>query len=233
MTSHRPHLVILSGAGMSAESGLKTFRDNDGLWETHRVEEVATPEAFARDPELVMRFYNLRRAQLKEARPNRGHEIIAELEEDFDVTVITQNVDDLHERAGSTKVIHLHGELAKVRPISGEGQPVAWTEDLNIGDLDENGIQLRPHIVWFGEPVPMIEAAAGEVASANVVVIVGTSMQVYPAAGLVSFAPPSAPVYYVDPSPAVSWELRSRDIHYVKKGAGKGMETVAKALRDG
>ena len=228
-----PHLVVLSGAGMSAESGVKTFRDNNGLWEEHRVEDVATPQAFARDPELVMRFYNLRRAQLATVEPNRGHRIIAELERDYRVSIVTQNVDDLHERAGSTHVLHLHGELTKVRPVDRENDIRPWQGDLKIGDTDGRGVQLRPHVVWFGEAVPAIEEAAGVVATANVIVIVGTSMQVYPAAGLVSYAPPTARIFYVDPRPAVSYELQSRDITYVKKGAGEGMETVCGALAEG
>jgi NAD-dependent deacetylase len=227
----KKHLVVLSGAGVSAESGLKTFRDSNGLWEEHRVENVATPEAFARDPQLVMRFYNLRRAQLKTAKPNVGHKLIAALEDDYKVTVITQNVDDLHERGGSTNVIHLHGELTKVRPVGG-GPQVQWDGDLKIGDLDENGEQLRPHIVWFGEAVPEIERAAEITQSADAVIIVGTSLQVYPAAGLVSFAPASAPVIYIDPAPAVSYELRNREnLHVLEMGGSEGMEAARELLR--
>ncbi|WP_371930973.1 Sir2 family NAD-dependent protein deacetylase [Lewinella sp. JB7] len=221
----RPHVVVLSGAGVSAESGLRTFRDSDGLWEEHRVEDVATPEAFARDPELVMRFYNLRRAQLKSARPNVGHKLIAALEAEYAVTVVTQNVDDLHERAGSTRVIHLHGELTKVRPVSGDGPERPWEGDLAIGDLDDDGVQLRPHIVWFGEDVPLIREAAEIVQGADAVIIIGTSLQVYPAAGLVSFAPASAPVLYIDPAPAVGYELRGRkNLHVLEMGGSEGME---------
>ncbi len=227
----KKHVVVLSGAGVSAESGLKTFRDSNGLWEEHRVEDVATPEAFARNPALVMRFYNLRRAQLKTAKPNAGHRLIAALEEAYRVTVITQNVDDLHERAGSTDVIHLHGELTKVRPVSGDGGVRAWDGDLDLGHLDEAGVQLRPHIVWFGEDVPLIEPAALTVQTADAVVIVGTSLQVYPAAGLVSFAPASAPVLYIDPAPAVSYELRGRENLYVlEMGGSEGMERARELL---
>ncbi len=227
-----PHVVVLSGAGVSAESGLKTFRDSNGLWENHRVEDVATPEAFTRDPELVMRFYNLRRAQLKTAKPNVGHKLIAALEADYRVTVITQNVDDLHERAGSTEVVHLHGELTKVRPVSGGGGVRGWEGDLELGDLDATGVQLRPHIVWFGEEVPLIEKAALTVQTADAVIIVGTSLQVYPAAGLVRFAPASAPVLYIDPAPAVSYELRERaNLHLLEMGGSEGMERARELLK--
>ena len=229
----RPHLVILSGAGISAESGLRTFRDSNGLWEEHRVEDVATPEAFARDPDLVMRFYNLRRAQLLTARPNVGHRLIAALEEDYRVTVITQNVDDLHERAGSTDVWHLHGELTKVRPIDREDGESSWQGDLKLGDVDDRGVQLRPHIVWFGEAVPMIERAALALQTAAAVIIVGTSLRVYPAAGLVSFAPASAPVIYIDPAPAVSYELQVHEqLHVIEAGGSEGMERAIGLLRD-
>lgn len=227
------HLVILSGAGVSAESGLKTFRDSNGLWEEHRVEDVATPEAFARNPDLVMRFYNLRRAQLLTAKPNVGHKIIAALENDYRVTVITQNVDDLHERAGSTNVMHLHGELTKVRPTDREDGEQAWEGDLIIGDLDAHGTQLRPHIVWFGEAVPMIERAAMAVQTADAVIIVGTSLQVYPAAGLIGFAPASAPILYIDPAPAVSYELESRrNLHLLEMGGSEGMERARGLLSE-
>ena len=225
------HVVVLSGAGVSAESGLKTFRDSNGLWEEHRVEDVATPEAFARNPELVMRFYNLRRAQLKTAKPNVGHRLIAALETNYRVTVITQNVDDLHERGGSTRVIHLHGELTKARPVDDTEAVRDWDGDLLIGDVDENGVQLRPHIVWFGEDVPLIEQAALTVQTADAVIIVGTSLQVYPAAGLIGFAPATAPVFYIDPAPAVGYELRGRgNLHVLEMGGSVGMERVLELL---
>lgn len=160
-------LVVLSGAGISAESGIKTFRSSDGLWENHRIEDVASPEGFARDPQLVLDFYNLRRRQLKEVQPNSAHKILAELEAFLDVTIITQNVDDLHERAGSTNIIHLHGELKKARPVDSLTPVITWENDLNLGDKDENGNQLRPHIVWFGEEVPEIIAAADEASKAD------------------------------------------------------------------
>ncbi|CAH1000801.1 NAD-dependent protein deacylase sirtuin-5, mitochondrial [Neolewinella maritima] len=225
------HVVVLSGAGISAESGLKTFRDSNGLWEEHRVEDVATPEAFARNPELVLRFYNLRRAQLKTAKPNVGHRLVAALEEDYRVTVITQNVDDLHERGGSTEVVHLHGELTKVRPVDSTEGVRSWDGDLLLGDLDDTGTQLRPHIVWFGEDVPLIEQAALTVQTADAVIIVGTSLQVYPAAGLLGFAPAPAPVVYIDPAPSVGYELRGREqLHVLEMGGSEGMERARELL---
>lgn len=192
-------LVVLSGAGISAESGIKTFRDSNGLWENYKIEEVASPEAFERNPQLVLDFYNLRRRQLKEVEPNEAHNILAELETDFDVHIITQNVDDLHERAGSTKVLHLHGELLKVRPKNANAPIISWTEDLNIGDCDPQGIQWRPHIVWFGEAVPAIEEATNICSQADIFLVIGTSLQVYPAAGLVQKIPRSCELYLIDP----------------------------------
>lgn len=194
-------IVVLSGAGMSAESGLKTFRDNDGLWNNHRVEEVATPEAWAADMDLVLEFYNQRRKQLLECEPNPGHYAIAALEEKYDVQIVTQNVDDLHERAGSNNVLHLHGELKKVRSSADPAlvfELDGW--ELKRGDTCPKGSQLRPHIVWFGEPVPNISMGAELTTTADILIIVGTSLQVYPAAGLVHYAPVSSPKYYVDPS---------------------------------
>ena len=225
-------IVILSGAGISAESGVKTFRDHNGLWENHRVEDVATPEGFAANPELVLKFYNQRRAQLGEVEPNAGHRICAELERDYEVVVVTQNVDDLHERAGSSRVIHLHGELKKVRPVDGNDPVLDWPGDLNPGDTDERGVQLRPHIVWFGESVPLLDLAAAEVGSANIVIIVGTSLQVYPAAGLVGYAHPNARIYYVDPNPAESYELQRRNIRTIALGGSAGLAVVRDELLD-
>jgi NAD-dependent deacetylase len=196
----KKHLVVLSGAGISAESGIATFRDSDGLWENHSIEDVATPQGFDRDPELVLRFYNERRAKLNSVKPNTGHEILAELEENFQVTIITQNVDNLHERAGSTKVIHLHGELTKARSSRNPNEIIEiGTKDIKIGDKSADGSQLRPHIVWFGEAVPMIELATEITASADILVVVGTSLQVYPAAGLVQCVGSDVPVYIIDP----------------------------------
>jgi NAD-dependent deacetylase len=201
MNTSRPRLVVLSGAGMSAESGIATFRGAGGLWEGHRVEEVASPEGFAAQPELVLEFYNQRRRQIVEARPNEGHFALARLEDLFDVHVITQNIDDLHERAGSTQVLHLHGEIRKARSTRDPRVVVNLPgSELSLGDFGPDGAQLRPHIVWFGESVPMIDPAMDLVQTADVVIVVGTSLQVYPAAGLVGYAPPSAPVHVVDPN---------------------------------
>ncbi|MFW5823970.1 MAG: SIR2 family NAD-dependent protein deacylase [Marinobacter sp.] len=196
----KDHVVVLTGAGISAESGLSTFRDSGGLWEKYSIEEVATPEAFARNPERVLGFYNQRRRQLAEVQPNAAHHALAELEERYRVTVITQNVDDLHERAGSTQVVHLHGELTKAR--SSEHPDLIYDRgygDIHLGDSCEQGSQLRPHVVWFGEAVPMIAKAAELVPQADHLLIVGTSLQVYPAAGLVELVDVDVPVTVIDP----------------------------------
>ena len=215
------HLVILSGAGISAESGIRTFRDSDGLWEEYDVMRVASIDGWHEDKELILRFYNERRKQLKNAEPNRGHQVIAELEKNFKVSVITQNVDNLHERAGSTNVLHLHGELTKVCSCNNKNLVTdIGYEDIHIGDKASDGAQLRPFIVWFGEAVPMIELAAEIVSSADILVIVGTSLQVYPAAGLVDFAIPGIPVYLIDPN-----EVQSRrKVVCIKEKASTGME---------
>ncbi|OEY65277.1 SIR2 family NAD-dependent protein deacylase [Marinobacter sp. X15-166B] len=216
----KEHIVVLTGAGVSAESGLSTFRDNGGLWEEHSVYEVATPEAFARDKELVLRFYNARRRQLATARPNAAHRLLAELEDRYRVSIVTQNVDDLHERAGSTRVLHLHGELTKARST---GYPDLvydiGFEDIQPDDTCEQGTALRPHIVWFGEDVPMIEVAAEVVASADHLLIVGTSLQVYPAAGLVHLVGDGVPVTVVDPGEPASVS-RAR---VIRKTASEGV----------
>jgi NAD-dependent deacetylase len=194
-------LVVLTGAGISAESGIATFRDSGGLWEGYKVEEVATPEGWAKNPEMVLEFYNQRRKKALEVKPNRGHEIIAELENHFEVTVVTQNVDNLHEKAGSSNVIHLHGSLFEARSSVDENliYPInGW--QLNLGDKCEKGSQLRPNIVWFGELVPMIEVAAGYASRADIFLIVGTSMVVYPAAGLIHYVPFDSPKFVVDPN---------------------------------
>jgi NAD-dependent deacetylase len=220
-------ITILTGAGVSAESGIATFRDSNGLWENHRVEDVASPEGFAHAPELVLSFYNLRRAQLHTVQPNEGHRLIAALEADYAVTVVTQNIDDLHERAGSTNIIHLHGELLKARPAAGDGFIVDWPGDIKLGDTDDKGVQMRPHIVWFGEHVPEIENAARVVLQADLIIIVGTSMQVYPAAGLVGYADDSVPVIYIDPKPTINHELKRRgNIHTIEMGGGEGMKVA-------
>ncbi len=195
-------LAILSGAGVSKESGINTFRDSNGLWEQYPVEDVASIDGWHRDRELVLKFYNARRQGLKDCEPNEAHRIIVELEKDFDVTVITQNVDNLHERAGSSKVIHLHGELTKARADGTDG-PVyeIGYKDINLGDTDEKGRQLRPHIVWFGEAVPMIETAAQIISQCDICLVIGTSLNVYPAAGLVNYISNGVPLYLIDPNP--------------------------------
>ncbi|MFV0566262.1 MAG: SIR2 family NAD-dependent protein deacylase [Flavobacteriaceae bacterium] len=200
----KKHIVALTGAGISAESGIKTFRDADGLWEGHDVMEVATPEGFANNPALVLNFYNQRRKQLLEVKPNAAHLGLAALESHYKVSIITQNVDDLHERAGSTNVIHLHGELLKARSTGNPNDIINCATDINLGDTCKNGFQLRPHIVWFGEAVPMMETAIKICETADILVIIGTSMQVYPAAGLIHYAPENTPVYFIDPNPALS-----------------------------
>lgn len=198
------HIVVLTGAGMSAESGLKTFRDAHGLWEGHEVIQVASAEGFASDPALVLDFYNQRRKQLFEVKPNTAHFDLALLERDYKTTIITQNVDNLHERAGSTNVIHLHGELTKIRSTGDSSDIKTWTTDLVLGDLCEKGHQLRPHIVWFGEAVPMIEKAITLCQTADIFIIIGTSMQVYPAASLMDFIPGDTPIFFIDPHPNIS-----------------------------
>lgn len=224
-------ICVLTGAGISQESGIKTFRDADGLWEGHDVQAVASPQGWHADQELVLDFYNQRRKQLKEVKPNGAHLLVAQLEENFEVVVITQNVDDLHERGGSSNIIHLHGELTKVRSIANEDLVYDWDGDLVTGDTGDDGQQLRPHIVWFGEQVPMLEKAAIEVSNADIVVIIGTSMQVYPAAGLVGYAPPHAAIYYIDPKPHISYELRNMaNLTLIEEKAIAGMEQLVSLL---
>lgn len=223
------HLVFLTGAGMSAESGISTFRDSNGLWENHALEDVATPEGFEKNPALVLKFYNARRKQLFEVEPNKGHQLISELEKDFKVSIVTQNVDDLHERAGNSEVWHLHGELRKVRSTSNPDLVYKWTKDLNLGDKCEKGSQLRPHIVWFGEQVPMMDKAIDIVTSADVIVIIGTSLQVYPAAGLMDYARKDCPVFYIDPNPSIE---SSNRVEVISKTASEGMkEFIEKHLQ--
>jgi NAD-dependent deacetylase len=222
-------LVVLSGAGISAESGIKTFRDADGLWEGHDIMEVASPIGFAKNPELVLDFYNKRRAQLLEVQPNAAHKILAELEQSFDVHIITQNVDDLHERAGSTNVIHLHGELLKVKSIYNEQIILDWKKDLFLGDVDKFGNQLRPHIVWFGEDVPAMEKALEIVEQADVLLVIGTSLQVYPAAGLINYVNQNIPVYYIDPKPATIYDLPN-PLEIMPFSATEGMKIIREKL---
>ncbi|WP_400079584.1 SIR2 family NAD-dependent protein deacylase [Winogradskyella sp. R77965] len=224
----KKHIVVLTGAGMSAESGVKTFRDHDGLWEGHDVMKVASPEGFRQNPELVLDFYNQRRRQLKDVKPNEAHKDIAYLEQDFKVTVITQNVDDLHERAGSTDVLHLHGELRKIRSTGNYNDIKVWTEDINLGDLCEKGYQLRPHIVWFGEDVPEIETAVKICYAADILVIIGTSMQVYPAASLMDYVQPDTPIFYIDPKPA---SVNTTSVTVISKSATEGVKDLIELLK--
>ncbi|MBC9797307.1 SIR2 family NAD-dependent protein deacylase [Sinomicrobium weinanense] len=196
-------IVVLTGAGISAESGINTFRDANGLWEGHDIMEVASPEGFRKDPALVLDFYNKRRRQLFEVGPNTAHYALADLQEVYQVSIITQNVDDLHERAGSKNVVHLHGELLKARSTFDEDLVYDWKKDIHIGDFCEHHHQLRPHIVWFGEAVPMMDKAISEVADADILMVIGTSMQVYPAAGLVHYTQKNIPVYFIDPKPNI------------------------------
>ncbi len=217
-------LVVLTGAGISAESGISTFRDSGGLWEGHDVNEVATPEGFAANPTLVLDFYNQRRRQLLEVQSNEAHRLLAHLQKRFHVVIITQNVDDLHERAGSHNVIHLHGELLKSRGVDNPLVTYPCTGDIKVGDKSPTGAQLRPHIVWFGEEVPMLDQAIEEVYTADVLMIIGTSLQVYPAAGLMNYRKEGTPVFYIDPNPS----LHSRgDLTVIAQKASTG---VAKAI---
>lgn len=232
----KKRIVVLTGAGVSAESGISTFRDSDGLWENYRGEDVASIEGWYRDPATVLDFYNARRAQLQTVKPNDAHRAIADLEKDYDVTVVTQNVDNLHERAGSTRIIHLHGELTKVRPenccndMDGFSEATVFdigSDAIHLGDKAPNGAQLRPHIVWFGEAVPKIDAAIDAVESADILLIVGTSLQVYPAAGLYRYAGYDTPIYIIDPKDV---PVRDGRITHIKDVATKGMEAFKKLV---
>ena len=225
------NLVVLTGAGISAESGISTFRDSGGLWEQYRIEDVATPEGWARDPMLVTDFYNQRRKQLLEVEPNYGHIALVELEKYFNVYVVTQNVDNLHERAGSKNIVHLHGELTKVRSERFDHLIYELTPDryeVKIGDKCEKGFQLRPHIVWFGEAVPMLEEAVRLAQKADIFVVVGTSLNVYPAASLVHYVQPEVPVYVVDPN---SVAINDSRWHYIRLGASEGMKEFIKQIQ--
>lgn len=228
----RKKLVVLTGAGMSAESGIATFRDSGGLWEQYPVEQVATPEGFQANPELVLEFYNKRRRELIHAEPNAGHYGLAEMEKDFEVHIITQNIDNLHERAGSTQVVHLHGELMKSRS-TGDSSLIYDIDpdniDLHMGDTCEKGYQLRPHIVWFGEAVPMIHNAEEICRQADIFVIIGTSMNVYPAAGLLNDVRRNVPVYLIDPKDVHTYR---RDIHHIQKGASEGVKELKLLLKN-
>jgi NAD-dependent deacetylase len=222
-------IVILTGAGISAESGLQTFRDIDGLWMGHNIEDVATPRGFAKDPAMLLNFYNLRRKEVAAAEPNAAHKGLAALEKDFDVTIITQNIDDLHERSGSTNVLHLHGEIFKMHSVGSPNEVLEIRGDILVGDVGKDGTQLRPHIVWFEEPVPMIEDAAYVMQTADIFVLVGTSLQVYPAAGLIDFVPANAPKYIIDKKiPAVE---KYKNIITIEGTATEGVAKLIELLK--
>lgn len=230
--SGKKHLVVLTGAGMSAESGLAVFRGSNGLWSGYRIEDVATPEGWARNPQQVLDFYNARRREALAAAPNEGHRGLAALEKDFEVCVVTQNVDNLHEAGGSSHIIHLHGELMKVRSTADERLVYDVTPDhidTHMGDLCEKGSQLRPHIVWFGEAVPLIETAIEEVEKADIFVVIGTSLNVYPAAGLLRYLRPGTPAYLIDPNPVD--DPNGRITHVIAKGACEGVKELTALLQ--
>jgi NAD-dependent deacetylase len=222
-------LVVLTGAGMSSESGIKTFRDSGGLWEEYNVTEVATPEAWVKNRDLVLRFYNERRRQLASSKPNSGHFGLAELEKHFDVRIITQNIDDLHERAGSTKILHLHGELTKARSTADPSllYDIRY-RDINPGDTCVKGSQLRPHIVWFGEEVPMMDEAVNLTSEADIFVVIGSSLNVYPAAGLINYAPARASLWLIDPKEVIV--PVNRRVEIIKEVASKGVEILTSRL---
>jgi NAD-dependent deacetylase len=224
----KKHLVVLSGAGISAESGLQTFRDSGGLWENVSVEEVATPRAWRKDPAKVLEFYNYRRIQVMQAEPNLAHKMLADLEKNFVVSIITQNIDDLHERAGSSRILHLHGEILRMRSERDETLKYPCHGDINLGDTAEDGAQLRPDIVWFEEAVPAIEEAANITRTADIFVIIGTSLQVYPAAGLIDFAPSDCPRYLIDRA-----EVHYNPLHrieHIQMPATEGMQVLVEKL---
>lgn len=223
------NIVVLTGAGISAESGINTFRGSDGLWEGHDIMEVASPEGFAKNPELVLDFYNQRRKQLQTVQPNKAHYNLAKLEASFEVHIITQNVDDLHERAGSSNVTHLHGELLKARSSLNKNDVFKWGKDILLGDTAKDKSQIRPHIVWFGEEVPMIEKAIKIVEKADILVVIGTSMQVYPAAGLINYIQENIPIYFIDPSPSVN-ENMFKNVKVISDIASLGTDRLIKLL---
>lgn len=224
----KPRLVVLTGAGISAESGLRTFRDSDGLWEGYDVYEVASPEGWQKNPQLVLDFYNMRRRDVRAAQPNAAHAGLAALQDSFDVHIITQNIDDLHERAGSEKVLHLHGEILSMRSVLDETRIYPVTGDIQLGDVAADGGQLRPHIVWFGEAVPKIIEAAAIVAEADLFAVVGTSLVVYPAAGLMDLVAPHVPVYVIDKKIP---EVRGRSrLHLIEKPATEGITALKEAI---
>lgn len=226
----KPKILVLTGAGISQESGIKTFRDSGGLWEDYDISQIATPEAFEENPKLVLKFYNLRKKQLKDVEPNAAHHFLKTLEDDFEVIIITQNVDDLHERAGSKNIIHLHGELKKARSVFNDEIAFEYEKDIQWGDLHSDGGQLRPHIVWFGEAVPQMQKAIEEAQKADILLIIGTSLQVYPAAGLVHEVATNVPVYLIDPSP-IEFPSFNRKIHHIQKKAIAGIEELNEILK--
>jgi len=226
-------LIVFTGAGVSAESGISTFRDSGGLWERYEISDVATPDAWQRDKEKVLDFYNQRRRQLLECEPNPGHAHLVNAEKDFDIHIITQNIDDLHERAGSEKVLHLHGELLKAQSSKYPELVYPWKKDIKLGDTCDNDTQLRPHVVWFGEAVPNIPVAAALIKDADAMLIVGTSLQVYPAAGLLELLPSDKPVAYVDPDPQISYELSMRNQKkIISASASRGIPEALKWIKN-
>ncbi len=227
--SKKKKIVILTGAGISAESGIQTFRDADGLWEGHDVMEVASPQGWARNRELVLDFYNQRRRQVLDVHPNEGHKALVELEDKYEVCIITQNVDNLHECAGSKRIVHLHGELLKARSTLDSQLVYDWAKDINLGDKCEKGSQLRPHIVWFGEAVPMLEKAAEITSIADILIIIGTSMQVYPAAGLINYVESHVPIFFIDPRPRIS-EGDFPNLKIIEENATTGVRKLVNSL---
>ena len=223
------NIVVLTGAGISAESGLKTFRDADGLWEGHDVMEVASPQGFQNNPQLVLEFYNQRRRQLLSVQPNQAHLALVKLEKNYNVHIITQNVDDLHERAGSSHVLHLHGELLKARSMASIDDIFDCSNDIHLGDKCKKGYQIRPHIVWFGEAVPLLEDAITITEKADYLIIIGTSMQVYPAASLIDFAKVNTPIFFVDPKPTIKSTING-NLTVISENAVKGVPTLVASL---
>jgi len=226
----KKHIVVLTGAGISAESGLKTFRDSDGLWMGFKVEDVATPRAFKKDPQLVLDFYNQRRKDVAAALPNAAHTGLAELEKDFDISIVTQNIDDLHERGGSTNVLHLHGEIFKMRSVNDEDRIYDIRGDINLGDLADDDGQLRPHIVWFEEPVPLIEKAVGLLNDCDYFVVIGTSLQVYPAASMLHYAPAFLPKFIIDKK--IPLTNNYPNLQLIEKPATEGVGELKKLLQN-
>ena len=227
--NQKKRIVVLTGAGISVASGIKTFRDADGLWEGHNIEDVATPEAWCKNPELVLTFYNQRRQQLLMTKPNKAHHLLKALEEKYEVNIITQNVDDLHERAGSQNILHLHGELRKVRSERNGNLIYNWDKDLHLGDFCEQNTQLRPHIVWFGETVPNLLLAENITQKADILIIIGTSMQVYPAANLIYTVKANTPIYFIDPKPNIT-QNQFENLTIITASATVGMERLYNIL---